>query len=97
MDVNDPELRSRLERTFLLIPDEPEDEKMVIGLMDAYDWFRLAEGEGSPRVREAIEHLLSPELRPALRGWYRKWGNGMNPAAIEFRERLSKMAGEEFG
>jgi len=60
-------------------------------------WFRRSNGEESPQVQEIIEHLLSPELRPALRSWYSLHGNQMNPAATDFRERLSKLPGEKFG
>lgn len=75
----------------------PADQLPVLGLMDAWHWFRLTEGENSPRAAEAIEHLLSPELRPALRQWYKRWGDGMNEHALSFRNRLSGLAGERFG
>lgn len=65
--------------------------------MDAWSRFRLTEGDNSPPASEAIEHLLSPELRPAVRKWYQRFGADMNPAAIEFRDRLSELAGERFG
>jgi hypothetical protein len=65
--------------------------------MDAWHWFRLTEGENSPRAAEAIEHLLSPELRPALRQWYKRWGDEMNENALNFRNHLSELAGEKFG
>jgi hypothetical protein len=75
----------------------PADQLPVLGLMDAWHWFRLTEGENSPRAAEAIQHLLSPELRPALRQWYKRWGDGMNENALSFRTRLSELAGEKFG
>lgn len=74
-----------------------DEERPVFALMEAYGWFRITDGEQSAKVREIIEHLLLPELRPALRSWYGKSGNSMNPAALEFREHLSKLAGEKFG
>jgi hypothetical protein len=64
---------------------------------DAWHWFRLTEGENSPRAAEAIEHLLSPELRPALRQWHRRLGDGMNENALSFRDRRSELVGERFG
>jgi hypothetical protein len=45
----------------------------------------------------AFAHLLCSELRPALRSWYHRHGVSMNPAATEFRDRLSQLAGEKFG
>jgi hypothetical protein len=75
----------------------PEEQRQIRALMDAYGWFHLIEGEQSPRVAEAIEHLLSPELRSALRDWYKRAGDDMNPAAMDFRERLSELSGEKFG
>ena len=75
----------------------PADQLPVLGLMDAWQWFLLTEGENSPRAAEAIEHLLSPELRPALRLRYRRLGDGMNENALSFRDRLSELVGERFG
>ena len=57
----------------------------------------MKEGEDSLRAAEALEHLLSPELRPRLRQWYRRWGCNMDSDALSFRDRLSKLAGEELG
>ena len=75
----------------------PIEERPVFALLDAWHWFHLTEGDTSPGATEAIEHLLSAELRPALRQWYHRCGGNMNPAAVEFRERLSGLAGERFG
>jgi hypothetical protein len=65
--------------------------------MDGYQYFSIVEGIESPEAREAVQLLLSSELRLALRRWYQRCGNGMNPAALEFRDRLSDLAGERFG
>ena len=91
------ELQKRFERGVSLVQGQPPDQIPICALMDAWYWFRVTEGEDSPRAVEAIEHLLSQELRPALRSWYSRAGHEMNPAAIEFRDRLSEMAGERFG
>ena len=93
----DPKLQQHVERTIALMTSLPDEQRPVCGLLDAHQFFGLTEGEDSPRVAEAVEHLLSAELRPALRSWYRRCGDEMNPAATEFRERLSKLAGERFG
>jgi hypothetical protein len=97
MIFRDPKLQAHCERAVALVADCPADQRPVLGLLDAVFWFRLVEGEDSPRVAEAMEHLLSPELRPALHQWYERCGSGMNEAAIGFRDRLSKLAGEKFG
>jgi len=96
MIFRDPQLQKHYERTVLIIQGLPPDQRPVCALLDAWYWFHLIEGDVSPRVSESIEHLLSAELRPALRTWYRRCGTGMNPAAIEFRDRLSSLAGERF-
>ena len=93
----DTKLQQHVERTAALMTSLPNEQRPVCGLLDACQWFVLTEGEDSPRVAEAMEHLLSAELRPALRSWYRSCGDDMNPAATEFRERLSELAGERFG
>ena len=72
-------------------------ERQVFALFGIVDWFRGIEGDDSLRLKEAIDHLLSTELRPALRSWYRRFGADMNPTAIQFREQLSLLAGERFG
>jgi hypothetical protein len=98
MKFNDPQLQQHFERTMSLrVGNLPDEQLPVFALMDAYGWFRLIDSEQSSQVHEIIEHLLLPELRPALRNWYNKSGNSINPAVLEFRERLSKLAGEKFG
>ena len=97
MTFRDTELRKRFERVISSVQDCPPDQLPVCALLDACHWFRLIDGDRSPRSCEAIELLLSPELRPALRNWYRRLGDDMNPFAIEFRDLLSALAGEDFG
>ncbi len=94
MTINDPELKVHVQRVVGLMTSLPEDVRPVCGLLDGYDWFRRAAGEDSAQAREAIALLLSAELRPALRQWYQRCGSNMNPAALEFRQRLSDLAGE---
>ena len=96
MKFTDPQLQEHVERASAVVTGLPADQLPVCGLLDACQWFALTEVEGSPRIREAFAHLLSPELRPALRRWYQRCGDDMNPAAIGFRERLATMAGEKF-
>jgi hypothetical protein len=97
MVFRDTQLQKHFERVVSIVQGCPPDELPICALLDAWQWFRLTEGDDSSRASEAIEHLLSPELRPALRSWYRRYGDKMNPAAIEFRDRLGVKAGERFG
>jgi uncharacterized Fe-S cluster-containing protein len=97
MTINDPQLKTHVERVVALATGLPEDTRPVCGLLDAYDFYRRAAGADSPQAREALQLLLSEELRPGLWHRYRRCGNDMSPAAVEFRERLSSLAGERFG
>ena len=97
MIFRDSMLRQHCERASALVTGCPPEQVPVLGLLDAWQFFLLSEGEGSPRATEAQEHLLSPELRPALRQWYQSFGSNMNENAIRFRDRLSRLAGERFG
>ena len=76
----------------------PEEESPIFALMDAYGWFRVIDGNQDEKLTEIINHLLSPELRPALRSWYLRHSQAnCNHAFIEFRDHLSTLAGEKFG
>ena len=93
----DTKLQQHVERAAALMTSLPEEQRPICGLLDAHRWFGLVEGEQSPRAVESLRLLLSPELRPALRQWYQRCGENMNPNALEFRARLSTLAGERFG
>ena len=97
MTFRDQKLQQHCERAAAVVTGCPTEQLPVLGLLDAWYWFRAVEGEDSPRVGEAMEHLLSAELRPALRQWYQQCGDDMNPNALAFRDRLSELAGERFG
>ena len=101
MTIHDARLREHYDKTIGFaesIPLScPVEERPVMALLDAYYRFAFTDGEESPVARECLQHLLSPELRPALRGWYRRFGDKMNSSAVEFRDRLSGLAGERFG
>ena len=96
MTFRDSELQRVYQFNFDCLQDPDEQQRQICGLLAVYDWFRLIEGQESPRVQEARELLLSAEMRPALRKWYRRCGADMNDAAIELREKLSALAGENF-
>lgn len=95
----DTKLQQHVERAATLMTSLPDELRPVFGLIDAYQYFGLIEGEQSPRTVEALRLLLMPELRPALRLWFQRYGSGenMNPNALEFRARLSTLAKERFG
>jgi hypothetical protein len=97
MIYTDRKLQSHVERVTAQMESWPAERRTVCGLLDAYHWFRVSEGEQSLRSAEALRLLLSPELRPALRQWYYDCDENINPIARELRERLSTLAGERFG
>ena len=96
MTFRDRILQQHCERISHIATDYSSTQLLVIGLLDACRFFQINEGDSSPRAAEALEHLLSPELRPDLRQWYRESGEDMNPNALAFRDRLSELAGEKF-
>ena len=96
MTFRDAKLQQHCERAASVVSGCPPEQLPVLALLDAWYWFRVTEGKDSPRVAEAVEHLLSPELRPALRQWYQRLGQGMNDNASRFRDHLSELAGERF-
>ena len=97
MTFRDQKLQKHVAGATVVITGLPDDQLPVCGLLDAWYWFRVTEGADSPRAAEAIEHLLSSELRPVLRRWYQRHRDDMNENAINFRDRLSELAGETFG
>jgi hypothetical protein len=101
MTFRDPEVQEHYKRAVALAfewpPESFQELLPVDGLMDSWYWFIMKEGEHSPKVAEVVEHLLSPELRPALRQWYKRWASCMDKDAISLRDRLSGLAGEKFG
>jgi len=79
----------------LIAAGETSDElRQVCALIATHDLFMAFKGAHSARVHETIEHLLSAQLRPALRRWYQRTGAGTDSATLEFRDQLSRLAGE---
>jgi hypothetical protein len=66
----------------------------VYALMATHNWFAMLEGTHSTKVHETIDRLISAEMRPSLRHWYGRSGLEMDSIAIEFRNLLSRLAGE---
>jgi hypothetical protein len=70
------------------------DLSPVYALIATYNWFAILEGAHSARVHETMDCLLSDQMRPALRRWYGRSAIEMDSIAIEFRNQLSRLAGE---
>jgi len=96
VNFNDPQLQECYDRNFETVIGFSDGMRQVCALIAAHDFFQMIEGPHSVRVHETIERLLSPGLRAGLRAWYGRCGDGMNPAAIEFRDQLSQLDGERF-
>src|SRR6185503_1822706 len=71
IQFRDSQVQKCFERNMAEVADRSAQMSQVGALMAVCDMFRLVEGPHSPRVHEAIEHLLAPGLRPILRNWYR--------------------------
>lgn len=89
-------------------PDQQNDP--IYRLMAMVDRFRMSEwdaggslpGPGdaswepkSEELIEIIDHIIAPQHRERLRGWY-KVAYEMNPAATAFRDWLEARIGETF-
>jgi hypothetical protein len=95
MTFQDSTLQQHYERVFTLSSGIPIEMRPVCALMDAYGFFKQTDGEQAPRVREALYHLTEPDLRPALRQWFRLISaNDTNTTAMRFRQKLSEIIGE---
>ena len=94
VNFKDTQLQQSYDRSFLESGDVSGDLRQVRALIATHDLFQMLEGPHSTRVHETIEHLLSTRLRPGLRRWYQRSGAESDSATLEFRERLSQLAGE---
>jgi len=93
---HDETLQRQYDRSLSLITARSEGQRAILALIETLDWFQAIEGH-SARTAEVIEALLLPQLRPALRQWYVDGGNDMSADAMNLRDRLSSLAGEQFG
>ena len=94
VNFTDPQLRDCYDRNFAAVADDSPEVRQVRALIAAHDFFRRVEGPHSWRVHEAIDHLLLPELRPALRFWYQRPGADKNSDAINLKDQLNQLTGE---
>jgi hypothetical protein len=91
----DPQLQKCYDRNFAEATEGSEPLRQVHALIGVYDWFKMLEGQHSPRVHEVVDHLLLPELRTGLREWYQRPGAEKDSATVEFRTQLNQLAGEQ--
>jgi hypothetical protein len=98
MTFSHPDVQQFYDRAMSLkVGGVSDEERPVFALMDAYGWFRLIDGQQSAKIQELVSNLLSPELRPALRRWYRRHENiAVNNVFFELGKHLSDLAGEKF-
>ena len=94
MNFTDPELRKCYEASLAETSGCPAELRSISALIAAHDTFRMLEGPHSERVHEAIQHLLHPRSRPALRLWYKRAGASDTANTTELRMHLSQLAGE---
>lgn len=91
----DTQLQACFERNLAEV-DAADELRQVRALMMTHDWFRMLEGPHSQRVHDAIDILLSRELRSGLQQWYRRPGTSLDAEAIAVRDHLSQLAREKF-
>jgi hypothetical protein len=94
INFTDPQLQTCYDGNLREAGDVAEDLRQVRALMTTYQVFLMFEGPHSSRVHESIQHLLLPELRPGLRRWYQRADAETGPVAVQFRDHLSQLAGE---
>ncbi len=94
MNFSDRQLTECYARNFTTVAGFSLEMRQVCALIAVHDFFAMLEGPHSARVHETMDHLLSPQLRSGLRDWYRRCGTELNSVAIDFRDQLSRLAGE---
>lgn len=94
MNFTDPQLQKCYEASMSELSSCPAALRPISALIAAHDTFRMLEGPHSARVHEAIQHLLLPRSRAALRLWYQQPGAADAPNTAQLRRDLSQLAGE---
>ena len=94
MNFTDPELRTCYEASLAEPSSCPAELRSISALIAAHDTFQMLEGPHSARVHEAIQHLLLPRSRAALRLWYKRAGASDTANTTELRMHLSQLLGE---
>ena len=93
LHFDDVQLQQHCERVISLMTSLPEDLRPICALLDAWYWYKVAEGDQSSKVSEAMRLLSKPEMRSALKSWYLQQHN-VNVAVDEFRRILEKTTGD---
>jgi hypothetical protein len=94
LNCDDPKLQQHCEKVISVMTSLPEDLRPICALLDAWHWFRLAEGDGSHRVMEAVRQLSHPRMRSALKAWY--LGQTKPDASTDnYRRTLEQTIGEQ--
>lgn len=91
---NDPLLRKCYDRSFREMVDCPGEQRQIRALIATYEVMRMFEGGRSARVHEIIALMLAPELRPALRKWFRAEARSSDLDLVELRKHLVELTGE---
>ena len=92
----DPQVQRCFERSLAEADGSSDEQCEVAALLVTHDWFQMLEGSHSGRVHETIERLLAPRLRAELHRWCQRSEVELDVAQVEFRSRLSQLAGESF-
>ena len=95
MKFTDAQLQKCYDQNFAEAKDGSEPLRQVHALIGVHDWFQMLEGQHSSRVHQVIDHLILPELRPGLRGWFQRSGAEKDSASVEFRTQLNRLTGEQ--
>jgi len=95
INFTDPQLQKCFESNFTEAGGPSDELRQVRALIAAHDLFWMLEGPHSSRVHETIWQLLVPKLRPQLRRWYQRPDAEKNPEAIDLRDSLNRLAGEQ--
>ena len=94
MNFTDPQLKKCYETSLAEVSSCPAELRSISALIAAHDTFQMLEGPHSTRVHEAIQHLLLPGCRPALRHWYQRPDAADDSDKVDLRRQLSQLTGE---
>ena len=94
MNFGDAQLQKCYDGQLVATGESSDELRQVCALIATHDLFTAFEGAHSARVHETIDCLLSAKMRPALRRWYQRPEAGTDCATLEFRDQLSRLAGE---
>lgn len=92
----DPQVQRCFERSLAEADGSSDEQRQVAALLVTHDWFQMLEGSHSHRVHETIDRLLAPRLRAELHVWCQRTEVELDATQVEFRSRLSQLAGETF-